>query len=353
MAATLLANIIQPEPMGNWIVEATTLLSNIDASGVMVDDQFLQNWLETDGGLTLKAPKWDSLVRTDAETAITEALPYQLGGTAQVTPSGIPTHLEEAVRVERAKVWSATKLAKYFNNKQADPIQAIVNDLAGFWAFRRQAMFLATWAGVFADNDAAPSGSEHVQGDLTHDVSGGGFVDGETNFTAENFIDALGLMDEQEDDLGIIVTHPLVRRTMAKADLLDVVRDSDARAPRTYQGRPIITNRAMVSSAGVYHTYIFGAGCTGRAIAQPDRPFAISMHEEAGGGAGQEAVWSRVRWCMHPYGHRYVGTPTANTGGPTNAATSGNLAHAGSWQRTAPERQQIKAVRLITREHAA
>ena len=51
---------------------------------------------------------------------------------------------------------------------------------------------------------------------------------------------------------------------------------------------------------------------------------------------------------MHPVGHAYVGT--APKGGPSNAATTNNLADAASWQRAFTERKQIKVARLITRE---
>ena len=51
---------------------------------------------------------------------------------------------------------------------------------------------------------------------------------------------------------------------------------------------------------------------------------------------------------MHPTGNAYVGTPPA--GGPSNAATTNNLAAAASWARVFSERKLIKIARLITRE---
>ena len=59
-------------------------------------------------------------------------------------------------------------------------------------------------------------------------------------------------------------------------------------------------------------------------------------------------MYDRVQWCLHPVGHAYVGT--SPSGGPTNAATTNNLAAATSWQRAFTERKQIKVARLITRE---
>lgn len=351
MAATVLSDVIDNTEMADYIFTETTRMSGLDQSAASKSDDVLQEWLEGDGGMKYENPSWDSIDRDAAELTINETAPVVFGGTAP-TPQGIATHLETAVRVERAQVFSATKLAKYFNKRQRDPIDAIVSDLAGYWAFRKQAMWLAMWAGIFADNDAAPGGTEHVQGDLTHDVSNGGsFVEGQTNFTARNFLQALQKMGDKKESLGLIMMHSLTHTIAAENDLIDFTPESRASGgPGTFMGRPIIINDEMPGTGNLRHTYIFGSGVVGMSAAMPDVPFEIARYADGGNGAGQDAVWTRIRWCMHPYGHRFIGNPTANTGGPTNAATSNNLANAGSWIRTVPERKQVKVVRLLTQE---
>lgn len=350
MATTVLADIIKDaDVFGQWVLEETTKHSNIEQSPVIVDDPELNNWLANDGNLKWVGPRWNSIDRTAAEKIVTEADAVAVGGAAPAAPTGITKFIEEAVRTERANWFSASKLSKYLNLRQADPLQMILSDVAKYWAYRRMQMFLNAWVGVFADNDAAPAGTEHTQGDLTLNVStlnGSVFADGVNNFTAENFINACQKMGDRKTDLGFIVTHSVVESTMEKNDLLDVVKDSQPGQPSTYRGRPIIVNDDMTKGSGeVYHTYIFGAGSTGRGVANPDVPAELSRHAEAGNGAGQEVLWSRVRLCFHPYGHRFTGTPAA-VGGVSNA----ELATGTNWLRTAPERKMIKAVRLITRE---
>lgn len=347
MATTVLANIISnADVFGQWLLEETTKHSNIIQSAAVVEDPEFNSWCSSEGNLKWLGPRWNSLDRSQRAKIITEADAVAVGGAAPAAPLNVTTFLEEAVRSYRANWWSASKLSKYLNLRQADPLQVILSDMAAWWAYEEMIMFLSMWIGIFADNDAAPAGSEHVQGDLTHSVIGGGFVDGQTNFTAENFIDAAGLMGDREDDLGIIITHSKVRRTMAKADLLDVVKDSQATTPRTYQGKPIIVNDDMTKGAGeIYHTYIFGAGSTGRGAANPDNAFELSHHAEAGNGAGQDVAWSRRCLVYHPYGHRFTGTPAAAGGVSNTELTTGT-----NWLRTAPERKMIKAVRLVTRE---
>ena len=75
---------------------------------------------------------------------------------------------------------------------------------------------------------------------------------------------------------------------------------------------------------------------------------AVERKEAAGLGGGQDILYDRVEWCLHPVGHAYIGTPPV--GGPSNATTANNLANAGSWRRVFTERKQIKIARLITRE---
>lgn len=350
MATTQLAAVIgNANVFGQWVLEETMRLSGIDASPVVAEDDELNAWLATQGNIKWTGPKYDSLDRTQVEKVITQTDGAQFaGGTAAAVPLDITSHIEEAVRTERANWWSASKLSKYLNLRQSDPLQMIISDLAGYWAFRRQAMWLSAWLGVFADNDLAPGGSDtHTQFDLTLDRSNAGaFSAGVTNFTAENAIDTLGLMGDAEDDLGYIVTHSTVRRTMEKNDLLDVIKDSQPGQPKSYRGRPLIVNDEMTKGAGnVYHTYFMGAGCTRRGVGQPDDSFELAHFAEAANGGGQDVAFSRVRWCLHPKGYRFIGTP-AGAGGATNA----ELAAAANWSRSAKERKQVKVARLITTE---
>jgi hypothetical protein len=350
MATTQLSDVIgNPQVFGQWLVEETKRLSNIDNSPIVQDDDELNQWLKSEGNIKWTGPRYDSLDRTQAEVVITQTDGVQFtGGTATPAPQKITSHIEEAVRTERSNWWSASQLSKYLNLRQDDPLQAILADLGGYWAFRRQAMWLASWVGVFAANDLAPvNGSTHTQFDLTLDRSNvGNFSAGITNFTAENAIDTLGLMGDAEDDLGYIVTHSTVRRTMEKNDLLDVIKDSAPGQPKSYRGRPIIINDEMTKGAGnVYHTYFMGAGCTRRGVGIPDEPVELARFAEAGNGAGQNVIFNRVRWCLHPKGYRFFGTPAA-AGGATNA----ELQTAANWVRSAKERKQIPVARLITTE---
>ncbi|HVJ14519.1 MAG TPA: hypothetical protein VM686_03725, partial [Polyangiaceae bacterium] len=231
----------------------------------------------------------------------------------------------------------------------ADPMGSIAQRVAAYWARRQQAAFVATITGVFADNAAAPAGSEHTQNDMTVDISGGGFVDGVTNFSAEAFIDAAVTMGDSMEDLTMVMVHSVVYSRMQKNNLIDFIPDSEGRITiPTFLGRQVIVDDGMPKTGSVYDSWLFGAGAVRLGVGSPAVPTEVQRIAGAGNGGGQEVLYNRVEWALHPVGLKYAGT--SPNGGPTNAATSNNLAAAGSWMRVYPERKQIKIARLITRE---
>ena len=83
-------------------------------------------------------------------------------------------------------------------------------------------------------------------------------------------------------------------------------------------------------------------------MGSPKVPTEVDRKPAAGNGGGQDILFNRTEWIIHPVGHAYAGTPP--NGGPSNASTTNNLAHADSWKRVFSERKQIRIARLITRE---
>ena len=232
----------------------------------------------------------------------------------------------------------------------ADPMNSIADRVSTYWARRLQAAFVATMNGIFADNDAAPTGTEHVAGDLTNDVSGGAYSAGVTDFSAEAFIDAAVTMGDSMGNLSMVAVHSIVYARMQKNNLIDFIPDSNGvTSIPTFLGRIVIVDDGLPTPAsGVYHTWLFGSGSALLGMGAPKVPTEMNRKPDAGNGGGQEILYNRVEWAIHPSGHKYAGAATK--GGPTNAATSDNLAHADSWARVYPERKQINIARLITRE---
>ena len=343
---TQISDVVVPEIFTPYAQQITEQKSRLIQSGAAVRDPAIDNLL-AGGGLTFNVPSWKDL-DDDAERVSTDSVPAEYtGGTADPDPFKIGTATEVAVRLSRNSSWSSADLAATLAG--ADPMDAIGSAVGRYWARRMQAAFVATMAGIFADNDAAPSGSEHVQGDLTNDVSGVSYSAGVTDFTAEAFLDAALTMGDSQDDLSMVMVHSVVYNRMQKNNLIDFIPDARGETTiPTFLGHEVIIDDGLPASGGVYQTWLFGPGAIRLGVGTPAVPTEVHRLPGAGNGGGAETLYNRVEWAMHPRGHKYAGTPA--NGGPSNASTSNNLANAGSWQRVFSERKQIKIARLITRE---
>lgn len=344
---TQVSDVVVPEIFTPYVQQETETKSRLIASGAVVRDGAIDALL-SGGGLTFNVPSWQDL-DDDAERVGTDTAHAEFtGGTAEPDPQKIGTSTEIAVRCNRNQSWSSAPLAAQLAGD--DPMAAIAGRVSDYWTRRSQAMFIATMTGLFADNAAAPGGTEHVQNDLTNDISNGGIYSaGVTDFSAEAFIDTALTMGDSMDDLGLCFMHSVVYARAQKNNLIDFIPDAEGRVNiPTFLGRIVIVDDGMPNAANVYETWLFGAGAVRWGVGQAAVPTAVERKEGAGNGQGQEILYNRVVWTMHPVGHAYVGT--SPNGGPSNAATANNLANAGAWQRVYPERKQIKIARLITTE---
>lgn len=337
--ATKLADIVKPEIFLPYLQQETEAKSNLIRSGIMVPDAELDRLL-AGGGATFNSPSFKDLPDDDDNVSTDD-------DTTSATPSKVTTSQEIQVRLSRNRSWSSMDLASDLAG--ADPMSAVIARVSDYKARRLQGVFLATIKGVFADNAAAPSASEHVLNDMTVDISGSVYSDGVTNFSAEAVIDAKITMGDSMDQLGLIAVHSVVYGRMQKNNLIDMIPDSQGvyNIP-TFNGMIVIVDDGMPVSSGVYESWLFGRGSIRLGQGSPEVPLETIRVPAAGNGGGQSTIHHRWEWVVHPAGCKYAGT--VPTGGPTNAATSNNLAHAGSWARVFAERKQIHIARLITRE---
>lgn len=336
---TKIADIVVPRRFTQYVRQTTEMKSRLVQSGAVVRDELLDSLL-AGGGITFDVPSWKDLDNDDDNISSDDE-------TTNATPAKIGTSQEVGVRLSRNKSWSSMDLTAALAGD--DPLSVIVDKVAGYWARRLQAAFIATMTGVFADNAAAPSGSEHVQNDMTVDIKGGSFVDGVTNFSAEALIDAATTMGDSMESLGLLFVHSVVYARMQKNNLIDFIPDSEGRVViPTFLGRVVVVDDGMPLASGVAESWLFGAGAVRLGMSDPKVPTEVDRKPDAGNGGGEERLYNRHEWMIHPVGNKYAGT--APNGGPSNAATANNLAAAASWQRVWPERKQIKIARLITRE---
>ncbi len=347
---TQISDIIIPEVFTPYTQQLTETKSRLVQSGV-VQRNAVMDPLLAGGGLTFNVPSWKDLdddadnVSTDTQADIF-TLTAASGDTdvptlADVIPFKTGTSQEVAVRLSRNAAWSASDLTASLAG--ADPMGSVADRVSTYWSRRLQAAFVATMNGVIADNTANDSG------DYTNDIKGASYSAGVTDFSAEAFIDAAATMGDSYNELSAVMVHSVVYARMQKNNLIDFIPDSEGmfQIP-TFMGHEVIVDDAMPNATSIYDTWIFGYGAVQLGVGEPKVPTETYRHPGAGNGGGEETLYSRVEWAIHPVGHAYSGT--APNGGPSNAGTSNNLAAAGSWNRVFPQRKQIKFARLVTRE---
>lgn len=339
---TRISDVVVPELFSGYSQQLTQEKSRLLRSGAMVADATLSANLDG-GGLTFNEPSFKDL-DNDAENVSTD------DPDVSSTPNKIGSATEIQVRLSRNNSWSSMDLTADLIG--TDPMDAIANRVSDYWVRRQQAAFVAVMNGVFADNAAAPTGTDtHTINDMTHNISGGAFVDGVTNFSAEAFIDATTTMGDSMEELQLVMMHSVVYSRSLKNNLIDFIPDSMNMAAAgipTFLGRTVIVDDGIPKTGGVFDTWLFGRGAIRWGAGSPKIPTETDRKPAAGNGGGQDVLHNRVEWAIAPAGYAYVGTPP--NGGPSNANTLNNLAHAASWSRVFSERKQIRIARLVTRE---
>lgn len=344
---TQISDVVVPEVFTPYVQQLTEEKTNIIQSGVAARNDAMDALL-AGGGLTFNIPSFQDL-DNDADRVSTDTPHAEFtGGVAEPDPKKIQTSQEIAVRLSRNCSWSSADLTAALAGR--DPMMAIANRVANYWARRLQAAFVATMNGVIADNAAAPAGGDtHTQNDLINDISGGAFVDGVTNFSAEAAIDTTLTMGDSMESLTAIFVHSVVMARMKKNNLIDFIPDARGEVDIPFfLGKRVIVDDGMPATGNVYDTWLFGPGAAQLGISAPKVPTEIERKAGAGNGGGQEVLYNRTEWSLHPVGHAYIGT--SPSGGPGNSTAANDLQNAGSWSRRWPERKQIKFARLVTRE---
>lgn len=338
---TQVADIVTPAIFTPYVQQLTEEKARIIQSGVAERDALVDSLL-AGGGLTFNVPSFKDL-DNDADRVSTDTAHDDFsGGTISPSPLKTGVSTEIAVRLSRNNSWSSADLAAALAGR--DPMQSIASRVAYYWTRRLQAAFVAVYTGVLADNTANDSA------DYTNDISAAGsFTDGVTNFSAEAFIDTALTMGDSMEDLVMVMVHSTVYARMQKNNLIDFIPDArgEIKIP-TFLGREVVIDDGMPKSGNVYDTWLFGRGALRLGVGAPKVPTEVNRLPGAGNGGGQEVLYNRVEWCLHPRGQAYVGT--AASGGPSNAATANNLAAAASWDRRYPTRKQVKFARLKTTE---
>lgn len=309
---TRIADVIVPEVFNPYVIERTAELSALQQSGIISNNPELDK-LAISGGRIINMPYWEDLNGDDEV----------LSDSTPLTPDKITANKDAAVLLMRGKAWSANDLAKALSGD--DPMGAIGDLVAAYWARRRQATLLATLEGVFA----SPSMESN-----THDISG----EANNGFTAETFIDATYKLGDAEEKLTAIAVHSATFASLRKQDLIEFIKDSENRPIATYMGKRVIVDDGMPKEDDVFTTYIFGQGAFG--LGNGGAPVPTETDRDS--LQGDDILINRQHFVLHPRGVKFTDTSVVGES-PTNA----ELAVAGNWNRV----YEPKNVRMVAFKH--
>ena len=314
MAETRLSDVIVPTVFDPYVSERSIHLNKFFQAGVLVQSPVLFDKL-AGGSNTFNFPFWKDL-SGDSEI---------LDETNPMTVNPITADKMIARRQLRGKAWGATDLAAQLSGD--NPIQAIGDRVAQYWATQYEKLLTLTVRGIIADNIAKDSS------DLVVDIS----IDNATSATAANKISAEKTIEavlkqgDHFNEVYAIAVHSTVYSTLLKNDLIDYVQDSRSNLliPK-YMGLNIVVDDDLpviaVTGGYKYLSYLFKQG----AIAFAENPGKYVANEAYRDpkGIGVDSLYTRRQFCIHPLGFSWVMANDTATS-PSDA----DLYAASSWNR--------------------
>lgn len=313
MAKTKISDVIVPEVFNPYVVQRTMQLSALFRSGIIANNPELDR-LATSGGSTINMPYWEDLNGDDEV----------LSDDGALTPGKIVAGQDVAVLLMRGKAWSTNDLAKALSG--SDPMAAIGDLVAEYWARRMQATTIKLLDGAFS------------AGNMTNkvlDISA--LVGDAAKITGETFLDALQLMGDAKDKLTGVVMHSATETQLRKNNLITTDFDSDNKPISYFMEKRVIVDDTLPVSAGTYTTYLFGQGALG--LGNGAAPVPTETDRDS--LAGDDILINRKHYILHPRGVKWIGTAAGSSPSNTELGTGTN------WSKV----YEDKAIRIVKFVH--
>jgi len=133
---TIINDVIVPEVFNPYVIQRTAELSAFYQSGIIARNNELDR-LASSGGKLINMPFWEDLSGDDEV----------LSDTGALTVGKIESEQDVAALLTRGRAWSVNDLAKALSGD--DPMAAIGDLVAAYWARRFQVTLIKTLDGVF------------------------------------------------------------------------------------------------------------------------------------------------------------------------------------------------------------
>ena len=319
MAKTKITNVIVPEVFNPYVIQRTAELSAFYQSGIIARTPELDR-LASSGGKLLNMPFWEDL---DGEDEV-------LSDSTALTVDKITAKQDIAALLTRGKAWSVNDLAKALSGD--DPLAAIGDLVAEYWARRFQVILLKILDGIFGNTSATEMNTNK------HDISAQGNA---AVIDAKTAVDAIYKLGDNADKLTGFAMHSATVAKLTKDDLIETIPPSEGKpAVRTFLGKPVVVDDGLPvdTTNGIYTTYIFGQGAFG--WGEGGAPVPVETARDA--LAGDDILIHRRHFILHPRGVAFQNDSVTGAT-PSNA----ELANSQNWKRV----YEPKNVRIVQFKH--
>lgn len=299
---TTLTDVIVPELFNPYVVQRTMELSAFFNSGIVTNNKEFDA-LASQAAPTVNMPFFEDLTG-DSEMVIEGA---------DLTAEKIASKKDVAAIFRRAKMWSATDLSAALAG--ADPMHAIAELVAGFWARDEQKELFAILSGVFGTY--TPDGGKATTPMEANILDISGKSGTAANWSGSAFIDAEQLLGDAKAQLTGIGMHSATEAYLKKQNLIETVQPSNDVAFHTYQGKRVIVDDGCPVENGVYTTYLFGNGAIAFGNGNPAGFVPTETDRDKKKGSGVDYLINRRTNILHPRGIAFTNANVANTEGPS------------------------------------
>ena len=318
---TVINDVIVPEVFNPYVIERTAELSAFYQSGIIARNPELDR-LASSGGKLINMPFWEDLTGADEVLSDTDAL----------TVGKIEAAQDVAALLARGRAWSVNDLAKALSGD--DPMAAIGDLVAAYWARRFQTILIKILDGIFGHDDTGMDANQH-------DISGSPTAEDDDVISAKTAVDAIYKLGDNADKLTGFAMHSATVAKLAKDDLIEYIKPSEGAAEVPYfLGKRVVVDDSLPvnTGTGVYTTYIFGAGAFG--WGEGGAPVPVETARDA--LAGDDILVHRRHFILHPRGVAFL---NESVSGATPSNTE--LANYENWKRV----YESKNVRIVQFKH--
>ena len=301
MANTQIIDVVTPEVFDQYMEQYSKENSALIQSGVAVADSRVAANI-TAGGTLVHMPFWNDLSGDDEV----------LSDSASLQTDKITSGQDIGAVMYRGRGWSVNELAAVLSG--SDPMGSLMNKIGAYWVRQEQKVLTSTLAGLFATGGALTAGT------TDHLNTTSAAID------ASAVLDTKQLLGDAANQLSLLAMHSAVYTDLQKQNLIAFIPDSEGKVQiPTYLGYRVIVDDALAPADGVYTTYLLAAGSFGRNSGTPAN--LTSFEKDRDAAAGNDRVFTRRAFTMHPYGVKFKSATVAGST-PSNA----ELATVGNWE---------------------